>query len=110
MAKPHPPTLVVECVSNDSNRKLLSARFIAVPDHVDVYELTETVITFPPDTQLTVKAIFHANIREIVLSVSSGDRLVISVIATVRGIFEACSSIVNDSDLRITLKEDADEV
>lgn len=99
----HPPTLAIECVSEDSERRLLSAQLVAVPNHVDVYELTET-ITFSPDTLLIVKAIFHANIQEIILSVSSGGRLVISVIAIVHGAFEACSSIESDSDLRITLE------
>ena len=103
MATPRPPALVVEWVSDDSQLCLLSSQLTAVPDHVGVYELPETVIMFPPHTPLIVKAIFHANIAELILSVSSGGRLLISVIANVSGFFEACSSVESDSDLRITI-------
>jgi hypothetical protein len=102
-----PPTLQIEFVTNESEFELLSKQLVPVPDHSDVYELPETVCMFPPNIPLKVKAIFHSNIREIALSVSSDGKLLLSVLAAVDTVFEACTSINADSDLRIVLTETA---
>lgn len=103
----HPPTLVVEHVTNDSELRLLTQRLVPIPDTVDAYELPETMCMFPPDTPIAVKAIFHMNTREIILHVSCAGRLLLGLIAVAHGIFEASSSVKADTDLRITLVQEA---
>jgi hypothetical protein len=106
----HPPILLVEFVSIDSKMQphdiVLLRESLTEIHKKGVYELPDKVCIFPPDTSLTVKAIYHADTREIILGVSCHGKLLVGLIAIAHDIFEVSSSVKTDIDLRITLVRD----